>query len=221
MALVVFVDTNVLVKPFTRTLLWASAPLSGYTITWSRYVEDEATRNLSPRATPLSVLRERHDLPLSQTGPDAERFRATSAKDRQVLADAATAQAVFLVTEDVDDFDRDDLARVGVSAIQPDLFAAYRVTRDGYREAIEALAAGMTNPARTPAAVHAATNRRHPRLFAAHADLYPVAPAQVDPDVPGVDFRGTTCARCLDPITDDDGQHLGLCDTCRKTLAER
>jgi hypothetical protein len=220
-ALVVFADTNVLVKPFTRTLLWAGAPLSGYTITWSQYVEAEAARHLSARATPLSVLRERHDLPLSRTGPGAERFTATSAKDRQVLADASAAQAVFLITEDVDDFDRDDLAQVGVSAVQPDLFLAHRLTRAGYREAIEALSAGMTNPARTPAAVHAATNRRHPRVFATHAELYAGAPASADADVPGADFRGTTCVRCLDQITDDDGQRLGLCDTCRKILSEQ
>lgn len=46
--------------------------------------------------------------------------------------DAEAAGARFLVTEDVDDYGLADLASVGISAVNPDLFLAERLTREAY-----------------------------------------------------------------------------------------
>ncbi|ACZ30632.1 hypothetical protein Xcel_1607 [Xylanimonas cellulosilytica DSM 15894] len=59
-----FLDANVLAKPFTRTLVGASAALSGYRIASSQYVEAEAQKHLGARAAPLV-----HDL--HDVAPDA------------------------------------------------------------------------------------------------------------------------------------------------------
>jgi hypothetical protein len=113
---------------------------------------------------------------LGPTGTGAERFGGTKGADRQILADAAAAGARFLVTEDVDDYGLDDLASVGISAANPDLFLAARLTRDAYSTVIDLFVERQLNPPTTPAQFHAAIAKNHPRLFAAHADLYEVEP---------------------------------------------
>lgn len=86
------------------------------------------------------------------------------------------AGASFLITEDVDDYGSDDLAGVGVSAVNPDLFLAERLTREAYETVIALFVERQVNPPTSPAQFHAAIARQHPRLFAAHADLYDVEP---------------------------------------------
>ena len=49
-------------------------------------------------ALPVSGLRKRLDRVLGPAGAGPERFGATTASDRQVLADADAARASFLVT---------------------------------------------------------------------------------------------------------------------------
>ena len=210
-----FLDANVLAKPFTRTLVWASAALSGYRVAWSQYVEAEAQKHLGARAAPLATLRERHDVDLSPTGSDAASYTSTDVKDRQVLADAVAVEATFLVTENVTDFGLADLTRAGIVAAHPDLFMAHRTSRDGYAEALDGLSRSMTNPSRTPAVVHAAVNRRHPLTFAAFHDLHDVAPDPVAADYPELLYRGDRCVRCLRPLDDATGLRLGLDPTCR------
>jgi len=57
--------------------------------------------------------------------------------------------------------------------------------------------------------------RQHPRLFAAHADLYDVEPQTTGHAEPAELFRGRTCLRCL--VTQSDAVPLvdGVCPTCR------
>jgi len=120
----IFLDANVLAKPVTRTLLMIAGDASGYGTTWSASVEDEANRHLRPGQTSVAEVRVRAGLHLSEPGADPERYPATSVSDRQVLADAVAAQAMFIVTEDVDDFGEPDLVSAGIAAVNPDIVAA-------------------------------------------------------------------------------------------------
>ena len=126
----VLLDANIIAKPVTRTLLVVGGMPSGFRAFWSRAAEREAQVHMRARALPPSSVRERFDVLLGPTGTGAERFGGTEGADRQILADAAAAGARFLVTEDVDDYGLDDLASVGISAVNPDLFLAARLTRE-------------------------------------------------------------------------------------------
>jgi hypothetical protein len=145
-----FLDANVLAKPVTRTMLIYASNASGYRVAWSRYVEEEADRNLRSRQAPTRVAREAARLGLTEEGVDAGRHAATKPPDRQVVADAVAAGAAFIVTEDVDDFGEADLIATGIAAVNPDLFMAERATREGYIEAVTLMSEGMANPPRTP-----------------------------------------------------------------------
>ena len=70
----------------------------------------------------------------------AESLVDTDLSDRHVLAAAASAGARVLVTADVDDFGRADLERLGVSAVNPDLFLSHTMTEAMYRFTLESLA---------------------------------------------------------------------------------
>ena len=97
-------------------------------------------------------------------------------KDRQILADAVAAWAHFLVTEDVGDFGGEDLTSAGILAVNPDLFLAERVTRQGYDTALLEMSGGMTEPLVSPEQLHVRLGRQHPKTVAAHADAFAVSP---------------------------------------------
>ena len=212
---VAFLDANVLAKPVTRTLLLIGADESGVAITWSRYVEAEAERHLRSGAIAIGELRRRLDRELGPAGVDPDRFQATSAKDRPVLADVDASRASYLITEDVDDFDVRDLAPLRLTAIHPDLFMALRFSRRSYLHALCLLVANMKNPPRSDAEMHALIARQHPRLFAAHADAFDVAPATSVHAEPSVLFRGVRCVTCASIVEAPMDLKLGLCVDCR------
>lgn len=172
----VFLDANVLAKPVTRTLLMVGGPPSGFRVVWSRTAEQEAVRHMRPGAIPPSEVRLRFGGTLGPTGEVAGRFAGTADRDRQILADAEMAGARFLITEDVDDFAEQDLASAGISAVNPDLFLSKRLTRAAYASVIDLFVQRQVAPPTTRAEFHRAVARQHPLLFAAHADLYEVAP---------------------------------------------
>jgi hypothetical protein len=208
----VFLDANVLAKPVTRTLLIYASNASGYRVAWSRYVEGEADRNLRPRQAPTRVAREAARLGLTEQGVGAERYTATKPPDRQVIADAATAGAAFIVTENVDDFGEADLIATGIAAVNPDLFMAERTTREGYVEAVTLMSGGMTNPPRTPKELHSRLGRQHPRTLEAHRAAFDTEPLPATHEPPAVLYRGDRCLRCLQAGT---AATLGICDACR------
>ncbi len=211
----VFLDANVVAKPVTRTLLMVGASRSGFVVGWSATAEAEAARHMRPNATRPADVRRRYGGELTPTGDVAWRFEATDAEDRQLLADAEVAGARFIVTEDVDDYGVDDLASVGISAVNPDLFLAARLTREAYSVVIQRFVELQVNPPTTPAQFHAAIARNHPRLFAAHADLYEVGPERGIHGEPEVIFRGRRCLRCERIIADPSTIIDGLGPECR------
>ncbi|WP_454301729.1 hypothetical protein [Salana multivorans] len=186
----VFLDANILAKPVSRTLLMAGGSPSGFRCVWSRTAEREALRHMPSRAVSPAVVRRRFGGTLAPTGDIGGRFGGTAQADRQILADAEAAGAIFLITEDVDDFAEADLLEVGISAVNPDLFLASRMTRSAYAMVIDLFVQRQVAPPTTHAEFHAAIARQHPLLFAAHADLYDVVP-EVSPHAPpATQFRG-------------------------------
>lgn len=166
MLTVVFLDANVLAKAVTRTILMVGGMPGGFQPVWSLAAELEAAAHMRPRAISPALVRDRLGLQLTPPGDRPERFAGTKGPDRQILADAAGARASFLITEDVDDHAPEDLASVGVSAVNPDVFLAERLTRDAYSTVISLFVERQMNPPTTPANFHAAIARQHPRLFA-------------------------------------------------------
>jgi len=73
-SVVVFLDANILAKPFTRTLLWVGSRHSDFAVAWSERAETEANRHLRPGATPIGQLRERYGMTLGPTGTDPARL---------------------------------------------------------------------------------------------------------------------------------------------------
>ena len=211
----VFLDANILAKPVTRTILMRGGARSGFAVGWSATAEAEAARHMRQRATAPADVRRRYGGELTPSRDVAGRFEATEPKDRQLLADAEAAGARFLITEDVDDYGLADLASVGISAVNPDLFLAERLTREAYSVVILRFVELQVNPPTTPAQFHAAIAKQHPRLFAAHADLYDIAPEQGVHPEPAVIFRGTRCLRCERIVADPTAIIDGLGPECR------
>jgi hypothetical protein len=201
---IAFLDANIIAKPLTRTLLMLGATRSGFVIVWSATAEAEATRHMRGLAMPPAEVRRIYGGELAPTGDLAGRFTATKAPDRQILADSQAAGARFLITEDVDDFAETDLVELGISAVNPDLFMSVRMTREAYVFALEVLERTRSNPTRSIEQIHAGIARRHPRLFAAHSDLWNVPPDRSAHAEPKVIFRGARCLRS-ERIVDDPG----------------
>ncbi|MDR0283715.1 MAG: hypothetical protein LBI33_02335 [Propionibacteriaceae bacterium] len=210
----VFLDANVLAKPVTRTLLVYAGNLSGYDVAWSRHVEEEADRNRRPNQAPVRVAREAAQMEWSLAGVRADRYESTEPGDRQVVADAVAADAIFIITEDVDDFGLTDLVVAGMAAVNPDLFLSVRATDDGYAQAIRLMSAGMTNPCRTPEELHARLGRQHPLTTKAHRSVFDAKPLPPVNNPPGVLYRGQRCLACLGVR---EGLTAGVCDGCRES----
>jgi hypothetical protein len=208
----VFLDANVLAKPLTRTVLALAAGASGYRVTWSEYVEQEANRHLRPRQTSVSEVRAAMGRELSEAGEDAAVFAGTKESDRQALADAVAAQVLFIVTEDVDDFSGSDLESVGIAAVNPDLFMSRKATARGYAEALEFVSGLSQNPHLTPAEFHTRLGRAHPLTVEAHQGVFPGStPMAAAHKSPAVLYRGNRCLNCLRV---KDAVVGGLCGDC-------
>lgn len=207
-----FLDANVLASPVTRTLLIVGARADGLRWTWSKHVEAEADRHARGQASRTSVVRrEILGTELSPSAPTTEGLVTTSAEDRWVMADAIRVGARYLVTTDVDDFAFEDLARHGMSAVNPDYFMASRFTEQAYQEGIDLLAAVQRNPARTTGDIHRMLGRRHPLLVARFSNRYATTPLPADPDQPSTVFRGVACIRCEKQLHGDASLERGQC----------
>ena len=206
----VFLDAIVLAAPVTRTLLLVGVEAIDAVARWSAHAELEANKHLRSRA--MSVTDVRVDIleaDLSPTGANPRRFVSTGGADGQVLADAAAAGAGYLVTSDVDDFAKADLAQEGVVAVNPDLFMALRFSGSAYQRALAQLVASLNNPPKTIEEMHVLIGRKHRRLHRRFAALYPGTKPLMTPEhEQRVLYRGATCVAC--GRTARDPRHLEL-----------
>lgn len=210
----VYLDANVLVASSRRTFLIMGAALSAYRFTWSPYAEAEALRHQDERATPISVLRERYGWKIV---PDADmELRDTDAKDQPILSAAARAGAHMVITENVTDFGEQDLARLGMSAVHPDLFCSVRLSASAYGQILDTLAETRTRFPRTPHDIHVHEVGEHmPMLAAAMSALFPHPPIRPNQGQPKLTFRGTRCIACGKTITGLGGLQASLHADCR------
>ncbi|MDR1077308.1 MAG: hypothetical protein LBL55_01310 [Propionibacteriaceae bacterium] len=166
-----FLDANVLAKPFTRTLIVVGAAVGGadYAFAWSRYAESEANNHLRAQAKRLEVFRAERGIELSPTGAGSQGYASTDVKDRQIVVDAVSAGARWIVTENVSDFGWADLQSTGMIAIHYDWFLAEHLSLDAYRQGL-----GILSHGRVPVdVIHANVALVHPRLFAVMAGAFP------------------------------------------------
>ncbi len=215
----VFIDADTLARPVTRTLLIAGSDPAGLALTWSEYAEVQANRHLPSRATSVTALREILGRELGPTGRNAGRFASTTRSDRQILADAEMAGAVFLVAADVDDFAEVDLVGTAISVVNPDLFMSIRFPFEAYEHALRQTVSNMKHPSRTVGEMHALVARQHPRLFARHAGAFPgISPAAPAGSEPRTVFRGVRCLGCGTVAPDLQRLELGLDLDCSKLV---
>ncbi len=212
----IFLDANVLAAPVTRTLLLVGIEAIDVIATWSERAETEANRHMRPRAISVTVFRTTiWENDLSPTGQRPSRFKATKNGDRQILADAAAAEAAFIVTSDVDDFGESDLVAEEIAAVNPDLFMATRFTEAAYRRALTQLVTSLTHPPKTAAQMHGLIGRKHPRLFERFAYLYPgTAIVTSGEPAPHVLYRGVRCIICGRSSEHPQNLILGSHTTC-------
>ena len=213
----IFIDANVLAAPLTRTLLLSAAGLSGYSYTWSAQAEAEANRNMRRLATRVETVRALHldNMTLSATADLAGRFINTHGEDRQILADAEASGSQFIITNNVDDFDPDDLDAADLAAATADLFMSQRISIEGYQHALTIIARGQKNPPITAEDLHRNLSKVHPRLFDAQNDAYGLKPLLPRHNRPAVEYRGARCIQCEQRApTNPAGMYEGLCPTC-------
>jgi len=211
----VYLDANVLVPSYARTLMMMAAPLSDFTVVWSPYAEAEAERHQEPGAVPISALRERYGW--DAFVPDGEiELDDTDAKDRSILSAASLAGADLVITENVKDFGARDLARLQMSAAHPDLFLAKRISVETYRGILARLAKTRTKEPNTAKEIHRLeTGARLPLLAARMEHAYRVELASPGKGAPRLTFRGVRCVACSELLTDRMSLKLGLGPGCR------
>ena len=211
-----FLDANVLAAPVTRTLLLVGVEAIEAVATWSKHAEEEANKHLRSRDMSVTDLRTTIlESDLSPTGENPARFVGTTGADRQILADAAAADAAFLITTDVDDFGEVDLVTAKIAAVNPDLFMALRFTDAAYQRALSQLVASLTHPPKSLTEMHALIGRKHPRLHERFADLYgETALAAKSESEPRVLYRGARCLICGRPVSDAGSRSPGCHPAC-------
>jgi hypothetical protein len=238
----VFVDADVLAHPVSRSLvLFASVyPDTGFTACWSLAAEAEADAALArqwehmaarpgggtSRTAPVSVAElRRHPgsadwagevLVRPATEADMGSLLDTSETDRHILAAAHAAGCKVVVSQNVRDFGRGDLGRLGLSVACPDVFLSATVGGAAYRFALESLAARRSRDPRTPEAIHRALGRSHPRLVTAMAREFPGVSPLSPENQPAEVFRGNRCLVCGKTLSDPESLGLGVGPECRR-----
>lgn len=164
-------DANVLYPSALRDFLIRVAIEGLVHARWSDRILDEVFRNIAinrPELDPARLLRTRQrmcaavldclvsgfdDLVPAITLPDPD--------DRHVVAAAIRSGAAIIVTFNLRDFPEDELARHGLGAMHPDLFAMELLARSptGVLEAIALQAADLKNPPHTSLDIVAALER--------------------------------------------------------------
>lgn len=211
----VYLDANVLVPSYTRTLLVMAAPLSDFTVAWSLHAEIEAERHQEAGAVPISALRRRFGWDVLVPDGDVE-LDDTDAKDKPILSAASLAGASFIVTENVKDFGVRDLSRLQMSAVHPDLFLANQLSIETYRDVLGRLARARTRePNRAEETHRVETGERLPILAQRMKTAYAVEPSPAARRTPRLTFRGVRCVACGKLLTSAESLALGVGPECR------
>lgn len=211
----VYLDANVLVPSYARTLLMMAAPSSDFSVVWSPHAEAEAERHQESEATSISALRERFGWNVLVPDGDIE-LDDTDAKDGPILSAASLAGADVVITENVKDFGFRDLVRLRMSAAHPDLFLANRLSVATYRDVLMRLSRTRARAPNTAEQMHRVETGEHlPLLAARMADAYPGGIRPPSKGKPRLTFRGVRCVACNELLTDRKGLDVGLDPGCR------
>lgn len=165
--------------------------------------------------TPVAALVTRFGWNVGPTGAVGGRFVKTAEANRQLLADAEAAGASYLISEDVDDFDEDDLMSVGISAVNPDLFLSVWLTADAYQEALELIGRNRQRPPSSPEDIHASLGRNHPLVARRFESMYPTRIADRVQAEPAFIFRSARYLRCAMVLERADSLERGLGAECQ------
>jgi len=235
----IFIDADVLAHPVSRSLILFTSlfPDTSFRACWSLAAEAEADAALATqwqrtvsaggegRSRPLEVAALRGNpassdwaeqvLVVDATVEDMATLVDTSQTDRHVLAAAGAAGCRVVVTQNVRDFGRTDLDRLGIVAVCPDVFLSVMVSGAAYRFALESIAAGRSREPNTPAAIHQALGRSHPHLVAEFADEFPGVVPDHAQNQPAEVFRGSHCVVCGKDIHDPESMRSGIGPECR------
>jgi len=140
----------------------------------------------------------------------------TSPKDRHVLPAAHAANINIILSRNVSDFGWNDLAQMSASVAHPDLFLPLTMTPSGYQTVLTDICARRSRQPNTPASLHAALSREHPRLFDAMAAVFPCTTAKLSTHQPAAEmFRGSRCILCGQPITSEFSLISGVGPECK------
>ena len=121
------------------------------------------------------------------------------------------------MTANVGDFGREDLVRLGVSAVNPDLFLARTMTEDMYRFTLERIAAKRSMEPRTAESIHASLGKAHPFLVSAMREAYPGVELLAPTGAPPAEvFRGNRCLVCGKTLSDPESLAMGVGPECRR-----
>lgn len=211
---IVYLDANVLVPSYTRTLLIMSAPLANFTVVWSHFAETEAVRHQDAGATPITMLRQRFGW--NCLVPDGTvTLDDTDPKDQPILSSAILAGAKLVVTENVKDFGAKDLERHQMSAVHPDLFLSKRLTMAMYQDVLGRLASARTRIPNTAEEIHRSeTGQRLPLLAQAMEGAYNVNCLPPTKGMPRLTFTGTQCVVCEQNLHGEARGLGGVCFNC-------
>ena len=230
----VFLDADVLAAPRMRTLILIAGlhKDARYKVCWSGLAEQQGNSALLAQAADhyrrtgeqwtrrLSVtdVRVKHlpDMRLVAEAPEvAETLVDTAPTDRPILAAAAATQARVVVTDNVADFGRLDLQRLGMSAVTADMFMAFNLTPGMYVDALTRMLEGRVGPPYSVAEAHQSLSRTRPVLTSKMRDLFPDTELEPAAKTVGPQFRGTVCIVCGRTLTDPISQTVGVGPACR------
>ena len=211
----VYLDANVLVPSYTRTLLVMAAPLSDFTVCWSLHAEAEAERHQDAGAIPISALRRRFGWDSLVPDGDIE-LDDTDSKDRPILSAASRASATFVITENVKDFGTRDMSGLQMSEVHPDLFLAHRLSVETYTDVLLRLAKVRRREPNTAEGIHRVeTGQRLPLLAQRMKAVFSVQPDPPAKGAPRLTFRGVRCVSCGKSLADTESLTHGIGPECQ------
>ena len=235
-----FLDADVLAHPRSRSLVLFGSrhPDTRYAARWSPQVEAEADRALAEqdaarqrrpeqtggRRRPILVSALRGSPSTTDWSdwvlvPDASEDAMATLVDtapgnRHVAAAAHACGARLIVSQNVSDYGWQDLERLNLVVVHPDLFLARVLTRSAYLAILESLAGHSTGDLAAPATIHASLGRTHPLLTAAMHEAFPdVTPVAAEAS-PREVFRGYRCLVCGRRLTDPAALRTGVGPEC-------